>query len=86
MNGTKKTICLKIVITIEGVGRLIDWKKVVASITKPKTGVMQKFIRNPVIPISNISSVPPNAASICLEKNSTTSQIKQVIDTENRVA
>ena len=46
----------------------MDWKKVVANMTNPKTGVMQKFILSPVIPIWNISSVPPNAASICFGK------------------
>lgn len=25
----------------------MDWKKVVASITNPKTGVIQKFVRSP---------------------------------------
>ena len=71
---------------IDGAGRLIDWKKVVANITNPKTGVMQKFIRKPEIPIRNISSVPPKAARICFGKTRTIIQIKQVMDTENTVA
>ena len=64
----------------------MDWKKVVASITNPKAGVMQKLIRRPVIPIRNISSVPPKAAKICLGNPSTRSQIMQVMPTENAVA
>lgn len=60
--------------------------KIVASMTNPKTGVMQKLIRRPATPIWNISPVPPNAARICLGKNSTASQIIQVMETENMVA
>ena len=55
INGTKNNTCLKSVITIDGAGLLIAWKNVVASITKPRTGVIQKLIRSPVIPIENIS-------------------------------
>lgn len=51
MKGTRKTTCLNRVIMVDGFGRLMDWKKVVASITKPKRGVMQKLIRRPVTPI-----------------------------------
>lgn len=85
-NGRRKTTCRNTVMTIDGVGRLIDWKNVVASMTNPNTGVMQKLIRKPVTPIWNISSVPPNAARICLGKNSTASQMIQVMETENKVA
>ena len=55
INGTKNNTCLKSVITIDGAGLLIAWKNVVASITKPRTGVIQKLIRSPVIPIERIS-------------------------------
>lgn len=70
----------------DGTGRLMDWKKVVASMTKPSTGVMQKLMRRPVTPMSNISWVPPKAARSCRGKTSTASQITQVTPTDRAVA
>lgn len=49
-------------------------------------GVMQKFVLNPVTPISNISSEAPNANKIASGKNITISQIMQVIPTEKAEA
>ena len=54
----------------------------VASITKPRIGVMQKLVRSPVTPSSSISGVAPKAIRICRGKNSTISQMMQVIPTD----
>lgn len=64
---------------MDGFGFPIDWKKVVASITNPKMGVMQKLILNPEAPIFSISSDAPKASRIALGKNKTASQIMQVM-------
>ena len=69
--------------TTEGIGFAIDWKNVVASITNPKIGVIQKFVLNPTIPNCSISSVAPNANRIDFGKSKTISQMIQVIPTEN---
>ena len=71
---------------MDGAGFASDWKNVVTSITNPKIGVMQKLRRSPIIPISNIVSVPPNAIRICFGKIITIIHMIQVIPTEKAVA
>jgi hypothetical protein len=50
--------------------------------TKPRMGVIQKFVLNPATPISNISSEAPNANRSASGKNITMNQITQVTPTE----
>lgn len=86
MKGIKNRICRKKVIRMDGFGFPIDWKKVVASITNPRIGVMQKLILNPEAPIFSISSDAPKASRIALGKNKTANQIMQVMPTEKAAA
>ena len=83
IKGIKNKICRRNVITMDGMGFAMDWKKVVTSMTKPRIGVMQKLVRRPITPISSISSVAPKAMRIASGKNITIIQIIQVIPTDN---
>ena len=82
MNGMRKTICLSMVIMMEGTGFASDWKNVVANITNPRMGVMQKLSLSAVTPIWSISSEAPKSISIYLGRSMTIIHIIQVTPTD----
>lgn len=68
MKGIKNRICRKKVIRMDGFGFPIDWKKVVASITNPRIGVMQKLILNPEAQYSAFLPMLQKPAELLWEK------------------
>ena len=86
MSGMRNRICRKKVITMEGIGLAMDWKKVVTSMTKPRIGVIQKLARSPGTPMASISSVAPKAARMASGNTMIRIQMMQVMPTEKAEA